>query len=578
MQIPGTNRHGEGWVNAELVLKTVMKMNRTNFLGQPLARSRPASGDTSARSGHRTSLLAKVLAASQALRLRTLLVVVSLAVLVAGSLKAGNTVINNTSKTIRKQINGRPWVTLHPGESDNAPNDTDNGANVMTLRIQTVDSALDYFAIVQLPPDGTARVEEEDRSRMGLPPNLYCVTETASGADYDVSNYGVQMNRRNVRFVLSGDCQFENPGDSASSTNRKLNAEDVNRLMVSRCTGPPYARGIVYAGDLTQFDTTPFWRYTSSFGDSDNLRFVFDGLGNHDYDDREPNGAPNVDNLAHVANHPHSTGKTLKDSGGRPHYSWDWGDVHFVQLNLFPGNAPSGVGEFAEIDPLFSFDFLVRDLANFVGNSGRPVVLIHHYPPGNGSASDNQWRDYWNALANYNVIAIFAGHEHPDASNTNTFKTWTRAEAGGTGGPDEIPYFICGAAMGNEHWTAPEGDPDRHSDYRRGEGAFLDVLIDDCRLYVRRFNNFDVLQYETFIPLRRTAPLYLESDYIGIGGGTRVAPYNKVGNAMSALACATNAVDLKFSGGTYLEGRTLKINRPLRLLPRTQGQSATIKP
>lgn len=506
-------------------------------------------------------------------RLRRLgVAVLALGIAASGQLLARNTVINNTSKTIQKQINSRPWVNLSPGESDAADND---GDKPMTLRIRTVDSALDFLGIVTLPPDGTARVIEEKRSRMGLVPNLYCETKSPNGVVYDTSNYGVGINPRYVRFVISADCQFQHDYDSASNKNRRDNAVDVHALMMSRCRDIPSVRGALYAGDLTQFNNR-FSLYTGSFGDPDNLRFLYDGLGNHDYDETSPN--PQPDALEHVANHPHSTVKSKKDGGGRPHYSWDWADVHFVQLNTFCGDRHEPEAE-GDIDPLLSLSFLKRDLADNVGSSGRPVIIIQHYPPGSNWWTESQQRDCWNALANYNVVLILAGHIHNDA-DVDTYHSWSRAEAGGTGGPDRIPYFISGASMGNEHWYPDSQAEDKYANFQRGEGAFLDISIDDCQMVVHRRDNFDHLQSQHTIPLRRENDLYVESDYAGIGGGSSVAPYNRLTYAMSALSCATNTVNVVMKPGVYkTDASSLLLNSPSRLIKQgTPSQSVLIKP
>jgi hypothetical protein len=66
-------------------------------------------------------------------------------------------------------------------------------------------------------------------------------------------------------------------------------------------------------------------------------------------------------------------------------------------------------------NPRNSLQFLAADLAQRVGNSGRPVVLYHHY--GFDSDSQNWWTEqqrtnYYETIKNYNGIAIFAGHNH----------------------------------------------------------------------------------------------------------------------------------------------------------------------
>jgi hypothetical protein len=117
------------------------------------------------------------------------------------------------------------------------------------------------------------------------------------------------------------------------------------------------------------------------------------------------------------------------------HYSWDWGQVHFVQLNLYPGSAGeeylniwrrriSGDARY----PKHSLEFLIDDLRRNVGSSGRPVVLFEHY--GFDSWSEAFWTEkersaFLQAIQPYNIIAIFWGHsEVPQGFSWNGIKTW----------------------------------------------------------------------------------------------------------------------------------------------------------
>ena len=99
--------------------------------------------------------------------------------------------------------------------------------------------------------------------------------------------------------------------------------------------------------------------------------------------------------------------------GGSLNYSWDWHGVHFVQLNTWAGDTDRqyspGLG-------LNGMEWLRRDLAHYVGDSGRPVVLIQHYALNDATQNDG-WTsanktEFKAAIAPYNVVAIFSGHSH----------------------------------------------------------------------------------------------------------------------------------------------------------------------
>lgn len=106
------------------------------------------------------------------------------------------------------------------------------------------------------------------------------------------------------------------------------------------------------------------------------------------------------------------------------HYSWDWGPAHFVNLGLIVGTQKSVTRKrrYAALD---SLDFLVADLRDKVGSSGRPLVITHHVDIArytgpcdpNAPADSKEWdpcdvRGFYDALQGYNVAGIFYGHTH----------------------------------------------------------------------------------------------------------------------------------------------------------------------
>lgn len=108
-------------------------------------------------------------------------------------------------------------------------------------------------------------------------------------------------------------------------------------------------------------------------------------------------------------------------------YSWDAGEVHFVNLGIVVGSV-SGIARRRRYAPMDSRDFLVKDLAEEVGTSGRPVVITHHVDiaryaapvPDDAPFAGDEWdpadvAGFHAALAGYNVAAIFHGHTHSRA-------------------------------------------------------------------------------------------------------------------------------------------------------------------
>ena len=95
------------------------------------------------------------------------------------------------------------------------------------------------------------------------------------------------------------------------------------------------------------------------------------------------------------------------------HYSWDWGPLHCINLGIFVG-----AGEQRRKDhhyaPRASLEFLTKDLRNCVGESKRPIIISFHLHP---NCPEYDWPKedlvaFWEAIAPYNVIALFHGHTH----------------------------------------------------------------------------------------------------------------------------------------------------------------------
>lgn len=239
----------------------------------------------------------------------------------------------------------------------------------------------------------------------------------------------------NPTGACAGDYHMQCPEPEANALRSERVARNLNEML----TNDANIRGIVVAGDLTQRAdyADEYSRYVQSWFDPEfgfALPYVFEGLGNHDYG----LGGYLIRNeirtraRAAVCNHGPAGAPPLDPQV--PHYSWDWHDVHFVQLNLMPANDTySGHPDVPLLDPGNALTFLNNDLATHVGNSGRPVVLIHHYGLDCFSRwswwSDAQRQAYWDALNNYNVALIITGHNHLGAS-TNCWFWWNQVEEG----------------------------------------------------------------------------------------------------------------------------------------------------
>jgi|GEM_PF-2832669 len=184
-------------------------------------------------------------------------------------------------------------------------------------------------------------------------------------------------------------------------------------------------RGVIMPGDLINDGAVPLkypkqWEnYSADFGVHGEGRCkwpVFEAMGNHDLNDNLF-----TFNKVKERNVIRQQFKLIDNvSSNGYHYSWDWEGVHFVNLNLFGGNVWNGEADaygWAH-HPQAARDFLIKDLQEHVGHSGRPVVYIQHFRP-----VDENWWTYSAAdklqkvLQNYNVIAMLVGHQGGGVNN-----------------------------------------------------------------------------------------------------------------------------------------------------------------
>lgn len=226
-----------------------------------------------------------------------------------------------------------------------------------------------------------------------------------------------------VTFFAIGDPQINIPKWGTAGTEQTIDA--MNAL-----PGQPFPlggvvdtpRGVLIAGDLVDDTTNPAnWALYKTLFDPQGkarLRFpVFEGAGNHDFDMQGGYAQWSYVQRDVIARNAQRAAKISTDTN-RYHYSWDWGRVHVVNLNVFPGDEWRQVYDRPTMwnDPKGALAFLRNDLKERVGTSGRPVVVYWHYGL-RGWGLEKWWlpRDLAalkEALAPYNIALILHGHEH----------------------------------------------------------------------------------------------------------------------------------------------------------------------
>jgi len=249
-----------------------------------------------------------------------------------------------------------------------------------------------------------------------------------------------------VTFFAMGDPQYGGgPSDKNDFQIRAMNGfpgKHWRDELPSAGTEVAAPRGVIIAGDLTQNgqddraligdsdEIGGFLRDYGLTGSDGQLRFpVYEGWGNHDYDAGYAAGPDTLWRLAYngatpaveavVDRNPSRPGLAAVAPDRDGAYSWDWDHVHFVQLNLFPGDAPSMVEADSKLrDPRRSLTFLHDDLARI--EACRPVVIIFHYGFDDFGLEPRWWTDeqrdaFAQAIEGHNVIALLHGHTHTTA-------------------------------------------------------------------------------------------------------------------------------------------------------------------
>jgi hypothetical protein len=163
-------------------------------------------------------------------------------------------------------------------------------------------------------------------------------------------------------------------------------------------------KGVLVPGDLIDYVDQNLWnQYVRDYGvkAEGRIKFpIYDGLGNHDY-----NGTGSLVVTALRNRNKARTGLASMDANNM-HYSWEWDGVHFVQLNLYSGDVTQ------DRDPFKAYTFLQQDLANHVGSSGRPVIIMQHFPFPSSWWPNTEALKTATLLKKYNILGMLHGHSH----------------------------------------------------------------------------------------------------------------------------------------------------------------------
>jgi cytolysin (calcineurin-like family phosphatase) len=264
---------------------------------------------------------------------------------------------------------------------------------------------------------------------------------------------------RNVTFLSTSDCHFRTADRRTNNDWDHETIDQMNGITDLRWPeqlgggGIDKPRGAVVLGDCIDdgdvkrdgknWSAEQFGYFVQEFGLSGidgHVKYpVFEGWGNHDGPPvgQEKNGFSFQAELKKRNTIRQQKGLISNLSANGLHYSWDWDDVHFIQLNLYPADRQNPKVHYSSAwhDPQGSLSFLKEDLAKCVGESGRPVVLMSHCGFDTNWWVDEDWKAAYDAAKDYHVILYLYGHSGTglrEWAPPGETRTWTCINDGQT--------------------------------------------------------------------------------------------------------------------------------------------------
>jgi len=198
---------------------------------------------------------------------------------------------------------------------------------------------------------------------------------------------------------------------------------------------------------------------------------IMPGLGNHDIGQQ---AGCDLNNCAQrMWDYVYSTVQCAVniDTGNSNNYSWDWGKLHLIQLNLWAGDVDFGTSNTAGAQTHGSgLAWLVKDLQK-VGTT-RPIILLQHFGfdefsiwngtqfNADGTPGEGWWKDrgpiatgytqtqrdvsqFLALIAGYNIVGMYTGHRHYSGAYFTTQYNGQVIDdfVGGSGGLSEQGQF-----------------------------------------------------------------------------------------------------------------------------------------
>jgi hypothetical protein len=223
---------------------------------------------------------------------------------------------------------------------------------------------------------------------------------------------------KGITFFMTTDLHY---GDNDDNNDEALGANRATIDMMNKLPGSEYPgdipgkvarpRAVLVTGDIAEDGLAEEWQwFIADYGVNGEGRVkypVYEGWGNHDcHQDRMF-----VMDGIRERNKKRAGLSNISENGY--HYSWDWGNFHFIHLNIYPGTGAGDVNSWG--NPADSLTFLISDLEKNVGTSGKGIFLFMHFSFDRwGLENWHLWEQdaFYNVVKDYNIITMFGGHGH----------------------------------------------------------------------------------------------------------------------------------------------------------------------
>ncbi|MCZ2328976.1 metallophosphoesterase [Bartonella sp. F02] len=317
---------------------------------------------------------------------------------------------------------------------------------------------------------------------------------------HDISSKNLSLTRRhsvkNYTAIIMADPQAWrlNSGDPNGETNRNPWIQ-INRK-VARTIKSHKAAFHIINGDLTEFGQLKnYIDYRNIYKNIGSP--VYEGLGNHDYANNvgnceipeEFNSSKNACAISAVKRMlsqikqyrnslPHFNADFVEDFTivanniihvikGSLAYSWDYGDIHFIQLHNYPSYHVSLKEEHTEVHITKSLDWLKKDLESADERGQVSVINFHDGRPASIDGESffihkKNAKDlalFKSMITKHNVKAIFVGHTH--------YQSYCRAKDDKVFG--NVPLYTAGALFNGDYYHLEVKEKDIYVKAYNGE-------------------------------------------------------------------------------------------------------------